>query len=330
MKRTPFLAFILFLVIGLNANVCPAVDLLTKLRTSVSRPPLSEVLKVVQQNPDRNPFLGNENFLTQNFELVLPGVIAQLESYYPRATYVCVGRDMAALGDMLSGFYSSLGQKNRVLSLDASSDTIRGSKKEDLLAYLKEKGLTFDRLGRDRPLIFIDYTDFHEGSQIAILLSTVHGHALRNGADPKKLSGIINAISLHQNSESVVAVKSADELSKLRGLEPRLIDGVPIPSAIPRLDLGSEQMRFAVSYTAPWHESFSAVRRRFGFLSVNPGEKIWKNTDQVLYEQWQIAKAVTSNEFSQKVFQALKTYEVDPSQLSQGMKVKSCQRALGN
>jgi hypothetical protein len=104
------------------------------------RPTMVEFLHIMGDLPSENPFKPlDRDMKIEKIETIGPRIVAAIEYAYPGATWAILGRDSAFMGDVLEAFYHQYGAADRVVRLNASTDSFATPGQE--LRFLYSAGL---------------------------------------------------------------------------------------------------------------------------------------------------------------------------------------------
>jgi hypothetical protein len=104
------------------------------------RPTIIEFLRAMGDLPSENPFKPlDRDMKIEKIETIGPRIVAAIEYAYPGATWAILGRDSAFMGDVLEAFYHQNGAADRVVRLNASTDSFATPGQE--LRFLYSAGL---------------------------------------------------------------------------------------------------------------------------------------------------------------------------------------------
>ncbi len=90
-------------------------------------------------------------------------MIATMESYYPGAIWLPLGRDASRLGDLLDAFYISIGQQGRVRRIELSSSSF--TQTGNIAQFIEQLGWDPTQIDTSRPFIVFDRTSYGPSSQ---------------------------------------------------------------------------------------------------------------------------------------------------------------------
>lgn len=220
-------------------------------------------------------------------------IIAAFEKAYPGLTYAFLGRDSAFLADAVEAFYLSRGEIGRVVRLNASGDSIYGTKPELLMLFLRQSGFHPTAHGLERPYIIIDRTSYGSGSQSRRLLHAGYTGLLAAGVDPKVAMRQFAAVNLGESGETVSHDLEENFFSKLK-----LTEGKdPAPEkllSIPGKDLIDRSF---------WHDSYGAFEvNESGVLRARAGKAFSiEKRKEVLQEILDIMAVVRTPAFEKAV-----------------------------
>lgn len=320
MKRvTFFLLLILFSSIGwsnptlLDSLERPTVEQILANQKELAKFPRKHTLT----SADR--YLGNGHAsLAFNYTYWLdsllaggPKFIAQIEKAFPGATWAFMGRDSAVLADMVEAFYLYIGQKNRVVRVGMSKETLSKSSAEQFEKYIEELGFDFNDLHNKNPFILIDTVSSGFGRQGRALLKIAYARHAKEGGHPAELLNMFNMIGV------VVSTFNDQEFPISRSetyLEQMKVKIANTPNA--QIDFDSEQLLtyneqkdyFGEAgyehYTGAWHQSFKGLIATNGRVSAQPGKLLdEKYRINVLQFQLDIIERVMTDEFLERVRQ---------------------------
>ena len=135
-----------------------------------TRPTIDELALALGANIKDNPFpyvsynqLGKDQL--KEIDAKLPMIIVELERAFPGAIYAGVGRDMALLTDALQAFYTSIGQKDRVIHVPLSAESfeseVDGQMKkaapELIYTFINQlPGVDLEHIESGKGLVFLD------------------------------------------------------------------------------------------------------------------------------------------------------------------------------
>lgn len=186
-------------------------DLMESLREQPDRPLASDLVRVFDPWPSKNPFCqGGQASWSQwhaqfahDLDIWLPSIIAFLEKAYPGAIWAPLGRDAFTFGMVLDAFYTSIGQNGRVSPLRASTNTFQYvTNSSQLVRFLESAGFNFDHPEQSPPFIILDRTSFDSkkfggrGSQSRQLIQAGYAEYQRRGGNPVDLVQKLNVLAL--------------------------------------------------------------------------------------------------------------------------------------
>jgi hypothetical protein len=212
-----------------------------------------------------------------------PKMIAHFEKTYPGATWVFLGRDGLPWADLFEAYYTSIGQKDRVVRLGISKPSMENVSDETLMQLMRDHGLPVDRLDSEQPVVFLDSVSGGYGRQGRRLMAAIYADWVRKGKDPLLLLDKLDMIGLivstfkgyrdndlqykplHQYLQGLLLIASGDT------------DGEELQHQLRILTYAQEPNQAnEAGYThflGAWHESFEAIRRdrATGLTRATPG-----------------------------------------------------------
>jgi len=243
-----------------------------KLLRGPTRPTLEEFEKTwVENYGDKWEWLTKNGFRTGRLSHVsktqIADVIVAMERAFPGATYYPLGRDAFLLGDVLDGFYRSIGQKDRIKRLDASgpsfphyrsaSDRTLEEDREILTGFLQTNGLDLEHVDTAPPFVMFDVTSWNSTSQSYQLVRSAYATYAKMGGDLQKLYEKFNFAGVgmggwgsHEVISPNLNVEEYKEGQK-REVSER---GIRVPLFLPRA--ASD-----LCYSEAWHPMFGPFRR---------------------------------------------------------------------
>ncbi len=186
---------------------------ISELLNSYFRPTISDVKKAVGENFDiANPFwTGTEALQVDSGRIITlrlirdmtafwgPQLIAQVESLYPGAAVMSIGRDSVFISDMFDAYYSANGQQGRSLRFEASSTTFSQPQIDVLIiSYFKKLGYDFqnpESIKGMRPLVLVDSSHYNHSSQSYRILAIAYRAYIDAGGNPLDLLPKLTFIS---------------------------------------------------------------------------------------------------------------------------------------
>jgi len=144
-----------------------------------------------------------------------PRLIATLEKAFPGATWAFMGRDTAALADLVEAFYISIGQNDRVVRLGGSKASYANIAPSTLVNFLESNGFSLNEVQKRPPYILIDTVSKGYGQQGRALLSAVYEAYTSQGHNPLEIVRKFNMIGLivstfARGGNAPVPIESAD------------------------------------------------------------------------------------------------------------------------
>lgn len=237
-----------------------------------------------------------------SIEAIAPAIIAAFEKSYPGGTFLGMGRDSSLLTDILDSFYQSMGQENRVLSLEVG----RGSFGDEAMVeqYLKQKGFDPAKLAQSSFIVPFDATRFTDHSQSRLLLGVMKRLCLASARCDANLFaskvGFINtgfrkgmyATNLYTGIET-------DEL--LRSLIEKNVDMGDVVGAL------SVDVPNNLTYTLEYHGSYEGFVKHDNGVEPLRGTLAESSTRRaIIARQIEIIRTTSSPEFRKKVFEVAK------------------------
>ncbi len=248
-------AFFLFIHLAFFPVFAASIEeAVQELVMMVPRPTVTDMKRLLTPWPKKNPFASNPSQRVEKLPLAAES-IASMERVFPGATWAAIGRDAVMLGDILDAFYQSLGQKNRVVRLNGSGDTIRRATKEDLLLMLESAGLNLKDITGGAPFIVFDDTGYLEQpfrtSQARLLVKAAYQGYQKMGGDPTALAGKVGAMNC---AETVTANFNPE---KFHAMQLEGIRRIGIPDSV----MGIKQAKSFIR-TEEWHGPFGPLMQQ--------------------------------------------------------------------
>jgi len=176
---------------------------LEALMANVELPTGAQVLDAIGENIDHNPLTQNSFQLAENHPskmiqgyLPFAQAIVAFEKAFPGATIAFLGRDASFAGQMMDIFYTSIGQKGRVVLLRASGGSVRNVRPGKLFGFLKSNGLPTEIGDETPPFIGADRTSYGSTSQGRYLMAAAYSKLTKMGYSPKQLVHKVNFVNL--------------------------------------------------------------------------------------------------------------------------------------
>jgi hypothetical protein len=142
---------------------------------------------------------GNVKWWLSNLVEFAPRFIAAAEKTFPGATWAFIGRDVQAWADLFEAFYFTLGQKDRVVRIGMSRETLASIKPGEtnpVLPFLKNHGFSLENIGAQPPFIFIDTISKGSGRQGRTLLAHIYEQFVNEGKNPALLLDKFNMLGM--------------------------------------------------------------------------------------------------------------------------------------
>lgn len=305
-KDTGFKVKIPSLIMGLLFSTISFAGPREDLLALDHRPTFAEFEAAFDGNwPDENPFGTPSEGLQTKILKSLPTVIVQFEKAFPGATYAALGRDTAFLGDLMAAFYESLGQKNRVVRMDLSRNSL--TNQQDLVAYLRTQGVTAKNLKNSTGLVVFDQTKFQEESQVRQILLAAYGDLKSQGIESGNLPKIFNAINTGA-SKKMYPVNIMSPWTDVAGVlrdQGRRLFYTNDPEEILSVKVDS-----SLTYTKAYHDVFLPFQRTSSDLvQTKPGPLASEEVRlQILADLFESVKTVSSPLFLERVRNASSVY----------------------
>jgi len=298
-----------------------ADDTVQKLVNLPHRPTVAEIQKAFAAGmPPENPFHGQHNAATQNFEGALADIIAEFELAFPGATYAPVGRDVVMIGDMMDAFYTSIGLPGRIKRINASGRTLEPATDAEVLALLKGSGLDLENIERSPGFILFDDSWYRSTSQMTRLIRIGYDAYKQSGKNPQSIIEKFNAINAYEDGGMPIKTDNRESMVKAMS-EDAAKYGYPLK--IFALSKNPENGIFL--YNTEWHDRFLNIEMRPDGIAVArlPEPNRPEMREQVLFELYEIMKRVATPEFRALVEKKAesKGYKLDFSEMM-------CTRAL--
>lgn len=292
-------AFIIKLVLFINSfyvSAALAADPRSTLLALTHRPTVAEMTEAMNGDfSGPNPFGTPTRNLQTNIMLNAPATIAAFEKIFPGATYAPLGRDAAFLGDLLDGFYRSLGQE-RIIRVDASGASRTND--QDLLDFMEGLGVDLSQSKGQPPFIMFDQTNFKHDSQSTAYLRSLYSACKQRGCDLAKLLENFNFINTGSNKgmyQHNIVDPTTNIQHFLKQLKEQLQSGKSNqPSAILSVPVDAN-----LTYTAEYHDTFSKFERQAdNTVTTRPGYLKHESIRlQILADIYETIKTVRSPEF---------------------------------
>lgn len=239
-----------------------------------------------------------------------PQFIATLEKAFPGGTWVFIGRDSAAIADMVEAFYLSIGQTGRVARIGMSKETLANATPEALYEMLRSTGYHLSKT--THPFILIDTVSQGFGRQGRSLIQSVYQRAANRQYKMGDLIRKFNMIGIIvstfkgtpnpvQNSDAVLAQQEAFFNTT------RVTDygaNVKVLTYAPTVGQGLFGESGYEHYTAAWHGSYGPLEKRAdGKVLAQPKTQFPRQYKlAVLKFQKAIWDRVKSTAFTESVF----------------------------
>jgi len=191
--------------------------------------------------------------------------IVQFERAFPGAVWAFLGRDSARAADAFEAFYLAIGQKNRVIRLNASGNSIDNATPEELWGFLKTNGI-LKRLKKNQPFIMADCTPYADDSQSRLLMNAAYAQLEKRGYPAKELMRKVNFINIGNTmpTRNVGVTTLMSKKTPSKGA----------PKEI--LTIGLEDFY----HGSGWHDTFGMFKEKNGDVVAPPGALSDKATRQ--------------------------------------------------
>lgn len=316
--KTPLIVFVLFVAAALAPGAAEAggkQELIEKFLEQQNRPSVREVVEIygIPSRRARNPM---EKFgyvsgkkVQDNVRRWLPKAIARLELAFPNGIYAPMGRDSAAVGDVLEAFYYlQLGQTDRVSRVNASGNTINALNWSDLARLLESVGAVLDvSKPSPRTLVLLDATNYNSGSQSSTLLMAAAQAVFASGGNGSDVIERINFVSTARAMHRGVSITGREQVARMKRKQAEsIVRADDRPVVIPAMGLSF------LNYTAEWHGRFGntlaqqADGRLGGYLDPNEYNHSYKYRSgriQVLGAIFDFLRITSDPEFVADVIQ---------------------------
>jgi hypothetical protein len=284
--------FLFFVAFSTLAFAGPKEDLLAL----DHRPTVAEIKAAFNgelpgENPFGTPTAGLQQIIFDN----APAVIAAFERAFPGATFAPLGRDSVFLGDLLDGFYASLGQ-HRIVRVSASGASLTDQK--DLIDFMK--GVGADLTSSQYPFIMFDQTNFKSNSQSVGYLNAMIAACQPPHCDPGTLAERFNFLNTG-SSKGMYAANIIDYKTNIPAMleqQRTNINANKSHGAILSVAVPTDLV-----YTAEYHGTFSKfTRTKDGRVITMPGAMSANETRlQILADVFETIKTVSSRDFLTRV-----------------------------
>lgn len=282
------------------------------------RPTIAQVSALSQADVDASlpPLDANFQNALANLMRFAPQIVASCERVFPGATWAFVGRDSAIYGDVLEGFYTSIGQPNRVVRVGMSRPTLNSASDALLVRYMEQLGLSLDPGAK--PFVLVDTANYGNAGQPRRVLSAIYAEHFRRYGHVRNVVSRFNVIGMLTNGTSPYGSTLKGVEGDMASLQALYDNGVRDagynfanahkvlsmdPPAPDYFLIGHDYKFDNWKVGVPtWHNSFGALVERNGHIEPTPGA-VYDETyrKQHLRIQWELSKIVTSPAFQSNV-----------------------------
>lgn len=312
-------------------------EVLLKLLEQQERPSVQKVVELYgipsrnRENPMADFGYTGQRSRARMVRQWLPKAIARLELAFPNGIFAPMGRDSAAIGDVLEAFYLQIGQTDRVSRIHASGNTIRSIGAADIVRLLESAGAVLDvRRPSPRTLVLFDATNYNYGSQSTRLLMAATQAVLGSGGNGADVIERVNFVSTTRNMHRGVSITSPGQVQSMKRRQAESIvrpDDRPI--VVPGIGMSF------LNYTAEWHGAFGSELVEFpdgrlgGYLdSRDPASRYQQGRIQILGAIFDYLRVTSDPQFVNDVVEAARKLGIEFSR--SGPSLLECKSILEN
>jgi hypothetical protein len=278
------------------------------------RPTVTEFLEIMGELPVANPFQAlGQDARVEKIGSTGPELIAALEYAYPGVIWAILGRDSALTGDVLEAFYIQNGISNRVVRLNASTDSFATPDME--LKFLYSAGLLpAPEAKTQKRWVILDPTSWSvddSGRPLSQIRKLIAAYYRRHAAagELRKVGAIGLGTSGRGNIKGTEIVPRLDVERFLAGARIAFQPG-PEQILYTSGDLAYLQIDPKDSTEVAWHEKFQAFRPAHdGRIVAEPGKQhSERHKEHILYMMFETVRTIRKPQFFERVTQASRRY----------------------